>query len=118
MEITLVGRLFGYDRFERLRFGWLDEFRRAVHHVRGTTTIRQLQNYCNGREMPYDHKGFKVSKLVRHTVLGVDDLIGSICVVKVELHRYRFISRLPQFAGQLITGTCLMLVDIHKSDIQ
>lgn len=111
MELRLEGILSYKDKFNRLKFVFIDDIDQS------DKTRQKLITYCQNEYKPFDTEEFTVT-LPKHSHNIPDDitnLIGLRCVVYVKLTIYSFVSKLEKNAGEKIKGTQLVLKDIMKA---
>jgi hypothetical protein len=102
MELRLQGRLSYIDKFNKLKFSYIDEM-----------TLEKLQQHCLGTAFPYTVDDFTVSGL-KYIPNDIKQLIGYDCMIRVKLHKYDFVSKLEANLGDQVTGFQLYLIDCKR----
>lgn len=105
MELKLLGHLSYIDKYNRLKFTYLDESAR-----------QKLEQHCKspavGQLLPYNNEEFTVAGIKNNE--DIKQFIGLDCIIKIKLVPYSFISKFDKNKGDHIVGTRLILTDIHQ----
>ena len=103
----LVGHLSYIDKYNKLKFTWLDD----NDTNSSNETRNKLTRLCsNDTNLPYNDEGFTVTiQGNKHTPLDIIEKIGLDMTIYVKPQAFKFISKLEHNKGALITGHTLFL---------
>ncbi len=113
MALRFDGHLSYIDKFNRLKFTFLDTYTKdklATACAQKSSGPLQVVHHC-----PYTSKEFTV--VMPPAVELADDirqLVGLDCIIYVKVIPYAFASKLAAIKGEKVHGVKLVLENIHK----